>query len=299
MPRLLFSIFITVLCITNTSAQTNGILPFTGIKYFRNGVWGKQIEVTVSGNTLTSNTIPVNTEYEIKLTAPRGFNADAAGKYYPGIKVLMLNSKRDTMAYSPNIFNKNESIGFSNASFKSLSVTLILSTKELKAGDTVYQFITFFDTRGNNKLLLEFPVVIANNLQNGDWIATASGTRGYNAAACGSVQFSKIECYLDSTYYPNSLYHSIRSEEMTGITPEEINAGVFTAWVYDENMKALPLVKPPKQFAAPAFKDKVPVNLLIQIPLQPSDANNKKYTVRCRWQSKDGQKVIDIVNKFW
>lgn len=292
---LLYSICLT-LCM---HAQTNGILPFTGIKYFREGVWGKQIEVTVHGTTLTSNQIPVNTDFEIKLAEPRGFIPDAAGKYYPGIKVLLLNNKKDTIGYSPNIFSKNESIGFSNASFKSLTVTLGFHTATLKTGDTVYQYITFFDTRGNNKLLLEFPVVIADSLQLGEWIGTASGTRGYSAAACGSIQFKKFEMYLDSIYYPKSLYHSIRAAEMLGISTEEITAGSFTAWLYDENMKELPLVKPARHYPAKTFTDRPEVNLLVQIPLTPSDPNNKKYTARYRWQSSDGKKVIDIVNKFW
>lgn len=298
MQRLFFAGFINVLFAATSLAQTNGILPFTGIKCFRGGVWGKQIDVTVNGNTLTSNSIPVNTDFEIKLLEPRGFMPDAAGKYYPGIKVLMMGSKKDTLAYSPNIFSKNESVGFTYASFKSLSVTLAFSTKQLKPGDTVLQYITFFDTKGSNKLLLEFPVVITDSLKNGEWISTASGTRGYNAAACGSIQFSKFDFYLDSTYYPNSLYHSIRAAEMLGITPEEINAGSFTTWVYNENMKELPLVKPAKHYAAATYKDKPGVNLLVQIPLAPADANNKNYTVRCRWQSNDGKKVIDIVNRF-
>ena len=298
MLRFFFTLICCCIFLTDSTAQSNGILPFTGIKYFREGVWGKQIEVTVKGNTLTSDQIPVNTDFDIKLLEPRGFIPDAAGKYYPGIKVLLLNAKKDTIGYSPNIFSKNESIGFSNASFKSLTVTLGFHTK-LKTGDTVFQYITFFDTRGNNKLLLEFPVVIADSLQLGDWIGTASGTRGYSAASCGSIQFKKFEMYLDSIYYPKSLYHSIRAAELLGITPEEINKGSFRTWVYDENMKELPPVKPSNQYAAKTFTGKEEVNILVQVPLNPADKNNKKYTVRYRWQNSNGKKVIDIVNKFW
>jgi hypothetical protein len=298
MRRIFLPVIISAFFSFTVVAQTNSILPFTGIKYFREGVWGKQIEVTVNGNTLTSNKIPVNTDFEIKLLEPRGFIPDAAGKYYPGIKVLLMNTKKDTLGYSPNIFSKNESIGFSNASFKSLRVSLGFNTAILKPRDTVYQYITFFDTKSSNKLLLEFPVVIADSLQLGDWISTASGTRGYNAAACGSIQFKKIEVYLDSTYYPQSLYHSIRSAEMLGITTAEINKGSFTTWVYDEKMKELPAVKESKQYAAKTFTGKEEVNILVQVPLNPADKNNKNYTVRYRWQSSDGKKVIDIVNRF-
>lgn len=292
-------VFLILLFLSSTLlAQTNGILPFTGIKYFRGGVWGQQIEVTVNGSTLTSNKIPVNTDFEIKLAEPRGFIPDAAGRYYPGIKVLLLNNKKDTIGFSPNIFSKSENTGFSNASFKSLTVTLGFHAK-LKTGDTVFQYITFFDTRSNNKLLLEFPVIIADSLQLGDWIGTASGTRGYNAASCGSIQFKKFEMYLDSIYYPTTLYHSIRAAELLGITTEEINKGSFVTWVYDENMKELPAFKEPKQYAAKTFTGREEINILVQVPLNPADKNNKNYTVRYRWQSSNGKKIIDIVNKFW
>lgn len=297
MRRFLLTVACCIIFYSGITAQTNGILPFTGITYFRGGVWGKQVEVTVNGSTLTSNKIPVNTDFDIKLLEPRGFIPDAAGKYYPGIKVLLLNNKKDTIGYSPNIFSKSESVGFSNASFKSLTVTLGFHAK-LKTGDTVFQYITFFDTRGNNKLLLEFPVVIADSLQLGDWIGTASGTKGYDAASCGSIQFKKFEMYLDSIYYPKSLYHSIRAAEMLGISTEEINAGSYTAWLYDENMKEISLVKPARHYPAKTFKDRPEINVLVQIPLNPSDPNNKNYTARYRWQSSDGKKVIDIVNRF-
>jgi hypothetical protein len=299
MLRIFFTVTISIFFALNITAQTNGILPFTGIKYFREGVWSKEIEVTANGNTMVSNKIPVNTDFDIKLLEPRGFFPDAAGKYYPGIKVLLLKSnKKDTLGYSPNIFSKNESLGFTNASFKSLTVTLGFHNK-LTVGDTIYQYITFFDTKSKNKLLIEFPVIIADSLQTGEWIATASGTKGYNAAACGGIKLKKIEAYLDSTYYPKSLYHNLRSAEMLGITTEEISKGKFETWVFDEQMKEIPFIKEAKQYAAKTFTGKDEINILVQVPLNPDDTQNKKYAVRYRWQSADGKKVIDIINKFW
>lgn len=280
-------------------AQTNGILPFTGIKYFRGGIWGKQIEVTLNGKTWAGNRLPVNTEYEIKLVQPWGFK-QVNGKYYPGIKILMLDAKKDTLSYTPNVFKENDNAGVSEYSLKSLSISLGFNEK-VKPGDTCYQYITFFDTKGSSKLLLEFPVVITDPkepLQLSDATYTASSTKGYNAGACGGIQLKKIEAYLDSSYYPKSLYHSIRSAEMLGITTDEINNGKFQTWLYDENMKEITAIKAPKHYAVKTFKDKEEVNTLVQIALDPANIKNKAYTARYRWESLDGKKVLDIVNKF-
>ncbi|MBL0144969.1 MAG: hypothetical protein IPP48_03600 [Chitinophagaceae bacterium] len=298
MQRSLLLLLIFAFLASHLHAQKNGILPLTGIKYFREGVWGKSIEVTINGNTLTGNQIPMNADFDLKLTYPTGFVADAKGAYHPGIKVLLLNARKDTIAFSPNMFSESKGIGFTSANFKSLTATLGYYEK-LKPGDTIYQYFTFFDTKSKNKLTLDFPVTITDSLQTREMLYTASSTSGYNAAACGGIQLKKIEAYLDSIYYPKSLYHSLRSAEMLGITTEEVNKGKYEVWLFDENMKEIPLFNEAKQYAAKTFTGREEINILVQIPLNPIDTKNKKYTARYRWESGDGKKVLDIVNKFW
>jgi hypothetical protein len=46
MLRISWFFILGVLTISHTLAQKNGLLPLTGIKYFRDGVWGKSIEIT-------------------------------------------------------------------------------------------------------------------------------------------------------------------------------------------------------------------------------------------------------------
>ncbi|UEG51215.1 hypothetical protein LK994_06980 [Ferruginibacter lapsinanis] len=300
MVKRIFSLIIaTVVSSVSLLAQTNGILPFTGIKYFKGGIWGKQIEVTLNGTTWTSNRLPVNTEFEINLVQPWGLK-QVGGKYFPGVKILMLDAKKDTLAFTPNVFKENENTGMNEYSLKSLSISLSFNEK-VKPGDTCYQYITFFDLKGHSKLLLEFPVVITDpkeELQLSKSTYTASSTKGYNASACGGIELKKIEAYMDSGYYPKSLYHSIRSAEMLGITTDEVNQGKFQTWLYDENMKEIPQIKAAKHYAAKTFKDREEINILVQIALDPTTPKNKEYTVRYRWESKDGKKVLDIVNKF-
>ncbi|MGG9971283.1 hypothetical protein ACQ33O_05755 [Ferruginibacter sp. SUN002] len=294
------SIF-TFLFSASLTAQTNGILPFTGIKYFRGGIWGKAIEVKLNGDTWMSNRLPLNYDFEIRLVEPRGLK-QVGGKYFPGIKVLMLDAKKDTIAFAANLFEENKGIGLDEAYLKSLKVSLgFTENDKVKPGDTCYQYITFFDTKGNNDLRLEFPVIIAkttDSLQTTVTTYTSSSTTGYNAMAGGGIELKKIETYIDSTYYPKSLYHNLRSAEMLGITIEEVNNGKFQTWVYDEKMNELPFIKPSKQFVAKTFTDKEQINILAQVPLNPDDKKNRQYTVRYRWESVDGKKVLDIINNF-
>jgi hypothetical protein len=298
MHRILFFLILSVISLT-VAAQKNGILPLSGIKYYRDGVWGKKIEVLINDKNVISNKIPHNTDFDIKLFEPTGFVADEKGKYYPGIKVLLLNNKKDTIAYSPNIFG-NKATPFEKMRFKSLTATLGY-TQKVNEGDTIYLYITFFDTRSTNKLKLEFPITISfksDSLLTTDFISSASGTKGYNAAATNGIQLNTIEAYLDSTYYPKSLYYNLRSAKMLGITLAEAKAGTFKTWVYDENMNEVPHPKLPQQYFALLKNGSDEINVLVQIPLNPTDKNNKKYTARYRWESSDGLKVIDVVNKF-
>ncbi len=299
MIRFLFSILFVSFLTTHLTAQKNGILHLTGIKYFRDGVWGKNIEVNVNDNLLISNKVPHNTDFDIKLIEPTGFVPDAKGKFYPGIKILLLNAKKDTIAFSPNIFG-SKGFGFEEGTFKSLTATLGY-TQKVNDGDTIYQFITFFDTRSKNKLSIEFPVLISfkpDSLLTTTYTSTASGTKGYKAAATNGIQLNTIEAYLDSIYFPTSLYYSLRSAKMLGITLDEAKVGNFNAWIYDENMNEVILPKKAQHYFALLKNGSDEINVLVQIPLNPTDKNNNKYTARYRWESKDGLKVIDVVNKF-
>ncbi|MBP6432947.1 MAG: hypothetical protein KA319_14390 [Ferruginibacter sp.] len=299
MWRFLTSLIALIIFSISVTAQKNGILPLNGIKYFRGGVWAKKIEVLVNDKTLLSNAVPHNIDFDVKLIEPTGFVADAAGKFYPGIKVLLLNAKKDTLGFSPNIFGDKQ-MPFEKMRFKNLTATLGY-TQKAKENDTVYQYITFFDTRSKNELKLEFPVVISfkpDGLLTTEYTSTASGTKGYNAAATGSIQFNTIEAYLDSTYFPKSLYYNLRSAKMLGVTLDEAKAGNFKTWLYDEDMNEVPQTKPPQQYFALLKNGSEEINVLVQIALNPTDKNNKKYTARYRWESNDGMKVIDVVNKF-
>lgn len=100
-------------------------------------------------------------------------------------------------------------------------------------------------------------------------------TKGYEAITTG-ISYSRIETYMDSIYYPKSLYYNIRFTEVMGIDVNIINTAKLTIILLNENNENLPLIKTPKKYAARTFKEGPQVNILFSIPLPPDDKNNVK-----------------------
>ena len=293
-------LFLLILFSHTAFAQEKGILPYTGIKYFKQGIWAKNIDVTLDGKTWTSNRLPIETEFIIKLEKPTGFSKDKEGRFFPGLELLITNKNNDTLGYAPNMFVKNEGIGMDEYSFSNLTLTLGFN-KKVNPGDDCIIYMNYLDLKSNNKLQLVFPVKIVSPdqpLDNTNMVYTSKSYTGYNTASTG-VALKHPETYLDSLYYPTFLYHSIRLAELEGLTTAEVNAGSYTIWLFDENMNEILPFKAGTHFVAKTKKDVDDmVNILIQVPLDPANKDNKKYTVRYRWENTKTNKMIDVVNRF-
>lgn len=281
-------------------AQDWGVLPFTGIRYFNEGLKASKIELTLDDLTWTSNRIPVDKDFKLVLKEPTGFKKDAEGQAFPGLEVLILSATRDTVGYAPNLYEEGVGIGMNELALKSLKLTLGFPPPA-KAGDRYTVYMNFFDQKGTGKLRMIFPVEIVSSsapLDNSASISSIQSYTGYQAMATG-VQHGKPETYLDSTYYPKSLYHSIRFPDIQSLTPEEGRAGRYKVWLYDAKGEERTPVKAVGHYiAATNPRDKDHVNILVQVPLAPDEAQNKKYLVRYRWESADGKKVVEMVNRF-
>jgi len=101
-----------------------------------------------------------------------------------------------------------------------------------------------------------------------------SKTKGYEAKTTG-ITFTRIETYLDSSYYPRSLYYNIRFAEVTGVAMAAVNSGKLKVELLKDNKETMALVKEPRLYAAKAFKEGEQINILFSIPLSPTDINNK------------------------
>lgn len=122
-------------------------------------------------------------------------------------------------------------------------------------------------------------------------------TKGYEAKTTG-ISFTRIETYIDSLYYPRSLYYNIRFVEVLGTTTNVVNPGKLTIKLTNNKKEDIPLVKDPKFYAAQTFKDGQQVNILFSIPLNPTDANNKKYAYSLLFETSMGKQIINMAGKI-
>jgi hypothetical protein len=122
-------------------------------------------------------------------------------------------------------------------------------------------------------------------------------TNGYEAKTT-DISFARIETYMDSTYYPKSLYYNIRFAEVLGVPANAANTGKMTVKLLNEKQEEIPLVKDPKFYAAKTFKEGEQINILMSIPLNATNVNNKKYTYSLSFETSTGKQIISMSGKI-
>ncbi len=260
-----------------------GILPFSGARFFNRGLGGENIKVLLNEDTWTSNRLPIDTDFEIKLVEPTGLKIAEDGYYHPGVEVLISNTKHDTLGHIPNIFGE-ESEGFDPEMLKSLTVSLGFNEMS-KTGDTCLLLIRFFDTQSDNFLLIDLPVIIADPALPLDVTTSTyavSSSRGYLGIATG-VEMPEADVQL------NKLDFDITLPELGELTEKQFKAGKLIVWLYDAKLE---VQKQNGNNVSSALTTDEKTNLKVKIAV----AANTKY-VRFRWESADGEKVIDFVSR--
>ena len=134
-------------------------LPFVGGKYEENGIKFKEIEVFLIDNIWVSNKLPINKTFEVIMREPEGFVLEN-GVCHPGISLIIKNTKNDTLANVPNVY-EGKTEGFEIEYLKSLTMSLGYNEKS-KVGDTLSLEICFFDTKSENKTKIDFSTVIVD-----------------------------------------------------------------------------------------------------------------------------------------
>lgn len=183
-----------------------GIFPLTGATYKREGIWGKEVEFELDGQTWTSNTLPINKEFEIKLKEPTGLRKDKLGKYKPGIELLILNTSKDTLGYAENIL-ENLAETWDEFMLKNLSVNLTFN-EQSKPGDSLLIITRFFDFNSSNQLTISMPVLIVSSsldLKVSSTLYTANSYKGFNAAsscfALGGLETKVLDTLGGKTFF--------------------------------------------------------------------------------------------------
>jgi hypothetical protein len=295
------ALFVTgiLACCTSSFAQGNGILPFTGIQYFNEGIYAKYAEISIDGSTLMSNRIPANKEFIFKLQLPAGFTEDAAKKVYPAVEVIFFSSKKQQLAVIPNLLKDSEKTGFSSNSLKEVPVKLILQSQWLKSETECVIQVRYYDLKSKKQLRLLFPVSIAaaNEPLALSKVSTYIKTSDQSLGLSSAVRIDKATLMVDTSIRvaPKNAYLSIEIPEISGTSMNEVLNGKNTFWVYDKNMNEIKITDKLLKKIGGAMEDNL-VNLTVKIPFRLKTDTKQMYTVRYRWESTDRKKIIDIVS---
>jgi hypothetical protein len=299
MLRITTHTFISFLLLCSSCfAQTNGVLPLTGILYFNEGIWGKYVDVTIDGASVINNRIPANKEFIVKLQLPTGFTEDAAKKIYPAAEVSFLSAAKQVLAGTGNVLKDNEKSGFSTASYKEIPLKLSLRKEWLKAATECIVQIRFYDLKSKKQLRLLFPVKIAA-ANEPLWVSKIPLTIKTSDAGPGmsnALKIPKADISVDTSIRvaPKNAYLSIDMAGITGTSMNEVLAGTNSFWVYDKNMNEVKIADKLLKKVGGSMEDNI-VNYVVKIPFRLKTDLLKGYTIRFRWESTDRKKIVDIV----
>lgn len=295
------SISLTLLLFTATGVfcQTNGILPFTGIRYFNEGIYAKYVEVQINGATLTSNRLPANKEFTLKLQLPTGFTEDGSKKVYPAVEVVYLNNKKQVLGTIPNVLKDSERTGYMTTTLKEIAVKLVLQSAVLKNETECLVQVRYYDLKSKKQLRLLFPVSIAPASEPLalSKVSLPIKTTDQSQGLSTLVGIEKATIMVDTSIRvaPKNAYLSIEIPMITGSSMNEVLNGTNSFWVYDKNMNEVKITDKLLKKIGGAMEDNL-VNLTVKVPFRLKTDNRTAYTIRYRWESTDRKKVIDIVS---
>jgi len=280
-----------------SSAQNKGVLPFTGIKYFNEGISAKTIEVKVEGASLVSNRLPLNKDFEIKLQSPAGFDTKTKAAF-AAAELTIVSSKGTVLSTVPNLLSNNAAQGFPSNSFKELSIKLNLNAAIIKTEQTCTVKIRFFDLKGKNQLRMEFLVNITKAGEALQLSKTVNDVKIADPfeARSSNLKIKNIDVTVDTSIRvnPKMAYASLDITGIDGTSIAEVLSGKESYWVYDSDLNEVKMTDKQLKQVGGAMENNV-VNYLSKIPYRLKTVSGKLFYVRFRWESSDKKKVIDVV----
>ncbi len=297
--RLSLLVFVLMHTIFSQAQTSTGVLPFSGIKYFNEGIYCKYAEISVDGIPITHNRIAAGKEFILKLQLPTGFTEDAARKVYPAVEVTYLNAANEVLASITNAFKDKEKTGYVGGTLKELNVQLSLQPAILKNESNVIIQVRLYDLKSKKQHRLFFPVSVAKANQSPAVSKTAEAVRSSDNSQGLStgVSFQKATIIVDTSIRvsPNTAYLSIDIPSISGTSMTEVLGGKNTFWVYDKNMKEIKITDKLLKKIGGSMEGSN-VNMIVKVPFKTKKELQTGYTIRFRWESQDGKKVIDIVS---
>jgi hypothetical protein len=297
-PKTIVLFMLIFLCVNQQSSAQNSIAPFTGIKYFQEGVTIKGIEVKLNGMTLLHNRVPLNKEIEIYVQQPKGFTTDAKKVVFAAAEVSIVSAKGEVLFTTPNAFSAKATTGFIPKDFITPVIKCVLTTQLIKANTTATIKIRLYDLKGKNQLRVEFPV---NITRPGEALLLSKIAKSVKAptnitALINDIIVAGVKATVDTavTKNPKMAYLALDIQKIDGSSFVGILEGKEEFWVYDKNLNAIKttdmLLKEVK-----GTMEGSTVNSFVKIPYRLKTAAANGYVVRYRWHSNDLLQVIDVV----
>ncbi len=288
-----------LLWINDCVAQNIGILPLTGIRYYKEGIWAKSIDVKLDGAQFLSNKLPMSKEIELVLQIPTGFTLDKKKISYPAAELTFTTAKGDVILKNPNLLLKNETTGFGPKDFKALSMKFALTTDIVRSNNSIILKFRIYDLKGKNQLRLEFPVNLI--IKPGEFLQVSKTVKALKTppgsmALISGVNAKTMYVSVDTSIKvdPKMAYASL---DITGIGGTSLG-GIFEGkeyfWVYDADLNEIKITDILLKQVGGALEDN-DVDYTLKVPFRLKKSPPKGYTVRFRWESADKSQVIDAV----
>lgn len=282
-------------------AQNNGILPLTGLRYFKEGISVKNIDVKIDGAQLLSNRVPLNKEIEIALQQPTGFSENNLKIVFAAAEVIILSPGGEILSTEPNILLKNQSTGFPVKDMATFSLKFNINAGLLKTNFNGTVKLRLYDLKSKNQLRLEMPVVFAKpgeKLQVSKIAKSIKSANGVTGMMNG-LKAKSMLVMVDTTIKvaPKMAYTSMDITSIEGSSISGIFEGKENFWVYDDALNEVKITDMLLKQVKGAMENNT-VDYTLKIPYRLKNTSAKLYTVRYRWESPDKRQLIDIVAKL-
>lgn len=279
-------------------AQSNGVLPLTGMKYFKEGIQAQSIAMKIDGAQLLSNRIPFNKDIELLVGQPTGFAADAGKKVYAGAELVIVSPKGEVLLKTPNLLLPNEGRGYTAKEISELSIKFNITPKMLSVYMNGTLQLRLYDLKSKSQMRFEMPVTFSKmgeQLQVSNTAKTILQKDGAVGVVNG-LKAKKVQVSVDTSIKvsPKMAYTSLDVSAIEGSSISGIFSGKETFWVYDENLNEVKITDMLLKQVKGAMENNN-VDYTLKIPYKQKNTPAKVYTVRFRWESPDKKQLIDVV----
>ena len=292
------SFFCYFFLLATAHAQSKGILPLTGLRYFSEGISVKNMDVSTGGAILLSNRIPTNNEITILLHQAAGFVLDNAKKTFAGAEVIILSPQGQVLSSISNALAARQTVGYTVKEMNGFAITFKADAALMKNNLIGVIKIRLYDLKSKNQLRLEMPVTFARQgerIQVSKIVKNIKSTEDTKAVICG-LQAKNLKIMVDTSISvaPKMAYTSVDIVNIKGSSISGIFGGKESFWIYDNNLNEVKVTDRLLKQVKGAMENN-DIDYTLKIPYRLKTTAAKIYTVRFRWESPDKTQVIDIV----